>query len=124
MMRAAVAFALVVACHGAQADQFTQADIIRQSAITGLLMIDQGRTQQIREFVESGSHQHAEANPVIRKHFSEPGIRNYFVGVAVGSAVIARALPKEWRPAYQYGVIAYELVVVIKNKRAGLHFRF
>lgn len=127
-------FILVAALLTAQtthaAEWFTpmsDADIARQIVITATLAIDHDQTQQIRVIRETaipGSPQISEGNPIIRRHFSEAGIRNYFVLTAVGSAVLTKAMPKEWRAATQYGIIALQVAVIIKNKRAGLTFKF
>lgn len=103
------------------------ADIARQIVITATLAIDHDQTQQIRVIREKaipGSPQISEGNPILRRHFSEAGIRNYFVLAGIGSAVLTKAVPREWRSAVQYGVIALQVAVIIKNKRAGLTFKF
>ncbi len=109
------------------ADMFSpmsDADIVRQIAVTATLMVDYRQTEQIRNYVEAGGKDMYEKNPIIRRHFSEPGVRNYFVVMAVGSAVIAKALPAKWRPVYQYGIIAMQVATIIHNKRFGLSVSF
>ena len=126
---AAIAVLLVLvltACQPAKASELLSpmedADIARQIAATVLLAVDHHQTQEIRQLVEAGAEpwEHREGNPMIRRHFSESGIRNYFTVMAAGSAVITKVLPKEWRPAYQYGVIVLQVVTALCNKKFGL----
>jgi hypothetical protein len=116
--------ALLALSVNAHADEMfspmSSADQYHQVAITGLLLIDRAQT------VESFRNQDKwhEDNQMIRRHFSEPGIRNYFALSALGSAAITKTLPADWRPAYQYSFIAYQVAHVVKNKRIGMSIRF
>ena len=96
-------------------------DIYRQAVVTVLLVADYGQT---RDQYAKRNEGYSEINPLIRRHYSDSGIRNYFIVAATGSALVAKALPAEWRPAFQYTVIALEVAAIVKNKRVGLSFRF
>lgn len=118
---AAIVVVVAASSHHARADDLSSRDVVRQFMVTGLLVADyaQTRDQYVRR-----AEGYNEINPLVRAHYSEAGIRNYFGVAVVGSAVVTKALPADWRPAWQYGVIALEVAAIVKNKRVGLHFRF
>lgn len=105
----------------AQSDEWSSVDIKRQAVVTVLLVADylQTRDQYVRR-----AEGYSEINPLIRANYSPSGISNYFGYMIVGSAMVTRALPSAYRPAWQYSIMALEVAAIIKNKRVGLHFRF
>lgn len=101
----------------------------RQALITAVLLVDHHQTQEIRKRWEAalanpGTSAISEANPLIRRHFSESGVRNYFVASAITSAVVTKALPAQWRATYQYSHLALQVATVIHNKRLGFSVAF
>lgn len=119
---------LALSATAAKADEMfapmSDAEYARQAVISMTFAIDCHQTQQIRQRNEAGDTTIGESNKMIRSHFSEPGIRNYFIASAIVSAGITKALPAEWRPVYQYGVIAYQVATIIHNKKASLSISF
>lgn len=112
--------ALVLAAPLAHAQELTIDDWKRQAAHTALLLADYAQTVDIyrrpKEFHE--------VNPLLRKNWSEVGIRNYFIASAALNLAVTRALPAEWRPAWQYTHIVFEALVVLHNRKAGVNFKF
>lgn len=103
-----------------RAEDMAPADWYRQAALTGLLKTDYEQTMEAYD----KRWTYTERNGIINQHYNPVGIRNYFLVVGVGHAVVTRALPANWRPAWQYGAIALEVAIIVRNKRAGLHFTF
>jgi hypothetical protein len=112
--------ALALTAPLAQASDLTAGDWTRQGVLTALLLADYTQTVDICRRPET----YRELNPLIRRHWSEPGIRNYFVTSAMFNLAVTRALPAEWRSAWQYGHIAFEVLVILRNRRAGVNFQF
>ncbi len=100
----------------AHADDMSTADYARQGVIAGLLLIDYGQSIYIHDH----PLKHREHNSIILRHNTPEGIRNYFLAATVISAGITKALPKEYRPAFQYTLIAVETWQTIHNKRRGV----
>ena len=96
------------------------ADWARQGAITALMVADYAQTVDIYR----RPTEYHEVNVMVRQHWSESGIRNYFVASIAVNAAVTRALPADWRPAWQYGYLAFEALTVLHNRRVGLHFQF
>ncbi len=103
-----------------RADDMVPADWYRQAAVTVLLKADYEQT--VEGYDKRWTY--TERNCIITQHYNQPGIRNYFLVVGIGHAIVTRALPANWRPAWQYSIIALEVAVIAHNKRAGLHFTF
>lgn len=107
-------------CCDSRADELTDADIYRQVAITALLIGDMGQT------LDSNAKRthYRELNPYLRNHDTPSEIRQYFAVAIVGSAVVTKLLPAEYRPYWQYGLIGIEVAMLLQNKRVGLRFKF
>lgn len=112
--------ALAIAAPLAHAQELTTADWQRQGALAALLLADYAQTVDIYR----RPAEFRELNPLILKHWSEHGIRNYFVLSAALNLTVTRALPAEWRPARQYGHIVFETLMVIRNRKLGIKFQF
>lgn len=108
-------FATECRCEEQVSRPLSKADTARQWAVSSLLLVDAMQTMQAQR--TPGYH---ERNGLIRQHWSQPGVRNYFVLTGVGAYAITRALPPEYRPAWQYGIMAAELYVITHNHKSGL----
>lgn len=96
---------------------FSRADYLRQVGLSLLLVVDAKQTLDIRA---RGFREH---NPLLR-HASPGQVRSYFLGAIVGSALLAYAMPLEYRRTFQYSAIALEVAVTANNKRIGVRGNF
>lgn len=113
-------------------NDWSKSDTIRQAVLTSMLYVDYKQTDEMRIENATGYarkmgsqwYTYHEANPILRKQFTENGIRNYFLSFEAASIVVARALPREYRPAVQYALIVTEAITVIHNRKIGIKFKF
>lgn len=103
-----------------RSEPLSNSDMYRQVAVSAALIADASQTLYAYEHRD----RFGEKNVIIRAHYSPTGIRNYFGAVLIGSAVVTRALPPEYRPYWQYGILAVEIANVARNKRIGVRFEF
>lgn len=100
------------------ADDMSQVDWTRQAVVTTAMLVDFGQT---RDIIRRGYNEY---NPLIDHHRSDVYVRNYFAIAIVGHAVVTKNLPKEWRPAFQYGTLALETFLILHNRRIGVKVTF
>jgi len=99
---------------------WSDSDTTRQTYLTLSLYADYAQTRSIRKTPGLW-----ETNPILGLHPSDKQVAVYFIGSALTSYGIARALPAGWpRQSFQYGVIALQLAVIVHNKRIGMSFRY
>jgi hypothetical protein len=110
---------LLCLCGSAQA-QWRDEDTVRQVAITALLFVDYKQSS----ITTSCTEKCWELNPLLGDHPSPVRLRNYFLTMAVSSAILAYELPPKWRTRFQYGTLTLESVVVLRNQQLGFKFRF
>jgi hypothetical protein len=65
-----------------------------------------------------------ETNPLLGRHPSDLKIGAYFIGAGFAHTAITKALPTEYRAAWQYGWAALEIGTIIRNRRLNLRFNF
>lgn len=127
-MKAAAALVLALACAPAVAGDLpllpgrydlSQADIAREFAYVGTLVLDYSQTMDIKNHPKL-----EEKNKMLGQHPSDVKIRNYFLASALTHYVITKLLPSEYRPYWQYGGIIYEGGFIISNHHIGLAFKF
>jgi len=112
--------ASIAQAEGLNIDPWTTGDTVRQGALTALLVADWAQTRYIVKHPET----HQEANPLMGEHPSLGKVNNLSVLSIVGHYAIARALPREWRHAWQYVFIGVELDATTYNARAGVKMEF
>lgn len=116
------AIALVLGLGGAQpahaGEWFTPyrtQDTVRQAIYTGLLVVDYGQTLDIKNHPEL-----EEKNPLLGPHPTDSEITRHFVVGALLHAGVTWAIPRDWRPYWQYITIGVEAGYVANNFRIGL----
>lgn len=101
-------------------EDWSVSDTIRQTAVVASLAADMAQTLDIKR--HEGLY---ETNKILGRHPSDAKVVLYFVGVALAHTYIATKLPAGWqRQTFQYGLIAVQVVQVMKNKRIGLSVKF
>jgi hypothetical protein len=116
---AVLVLALVEKCSAAE-DGWTATDTAAQVAVTALLYEDFRQTH----FIAVHPDEYHETNVVLGPHPTQAAVRNYFLGVAAGSAVLSSVLPSEYRHVLQASEAAIEIVAVGHNRRIGITTRF
>lgn len=97
---------------------FSRSDTVRQTALTALFVVDAGQTIDGLSRVSEGYH---ETNPLLRDR-TPNAVRGYFAGAALGSYLLTRAIAPQYRPLFQYSLISLEAIVIVRNRRFGLHY--
>lgn len=116
-----VAAAASVLCTECSAhDAWTEADSAREGAFLALDLADLGQTRYIARHPE----QFYEVNPLIGRHPSVGRVDAVFAGEALAHVAISYTLPERFRPAWQYGSIAFEGALVAHNAHIGIRFNF
>ena len=116
---ATLILALAEKCSAAE-DDWTATDTAAQVAVTGLLYADFRQTH----FIAVHPDEYHETNVALGPHPTPSAVRNYFLGVGVGSAVLSALLPSTYRHILQASEAAIEIVAVGHNRRIGLTTRF
>jgi len=73
-----------------------------------------------REFTLSCYPDLYETNPILGKHPSAGEVNRYFLASAIVHVAVSWALPKEWKPVWQYAGIVVQTSVTVKNNEMGL----
>jgi len=119
-MKRLIALTALALCAGlSQADDLTPKEIHTELLFAGTLLLDYSQTRDIKN--HPGMY---ETNPILGKHPSDDKIATYFVLAGVGHYLVTKALPAEYRPAWQWGAIGLETLVILHNKQIGLSFKF
>jgi hypothetical protein len=92
----------------------------RELVYAGLLYVDYKQTLYITEHPK----QFSEANFLLGSHPSPSRVRNYFAISMLSHSVITYMLPEKYKPAWQWGTIAFEAAVDLRNRHVGVHFTF
>jgi hypothetical protein len=103
----------------AYGDEWTEKDTIRQSVFTIVDLMDWKQTQDIAR--HPNLH---ETNPLLGSHPTNAKINEmlfFTYGVQIGIAYI---LPENYRAVWQYSSIAWEAIIVGKNRQIGLKVGF
>ena len=131
---------LALSSLNAQADDWTTAEIVKEVALTSLLVIDYKQTEEIQAIdkrplmckavtyattAKTCETSHVqEMNPILGKHPSNQKIAGYFVATTLGQLALANALPTQYRNWMLDGLIVSELVVTAHNKHVGISIHF
>lgn len=99
--------------------QLSDKEIRNELIFAGTLLLDYAQTKDIKNHPG-----HYETNPILGRHPSDDRIALYFVAAGLGHYAVTKALPPEWRPAWQYGWIALEVLTILKNRQVGVNFAF
>lgn len=91
----------------------------REFLVDATLTLDALQTMDIKNHPELH-----ETNPFLGNHPNDAKVIAYFVGTGVGHYAITKALPTEYRAAWQYGWAALEIATIIRNRRLDLRFNF
>ena len=111
--------ALLSAYIPAFADVWTTEDTKREIVYGVLVIADWRQTQDIAHHPDL-----EEFNELIGEHPNNATINRYFVVANSLQLAIAYILPTEWRKAWQYIGIGYEIGMVSHNNQIGLNIRF
>lgn len=98
---------------------YSSSDITRQAVFTGLMLLDYKQTLDIKKHKEL-----RETNKILGENPSDTRVRNYFIATTIVHAAIVGFLPPAEREVWQCAGIVLEGVVVMHNRRLGLHISF
>ena len=95
-------------------------EIIAETVFVGLAVLDWNQTLQIAKHPD----RYSETNPVIGNHPSTERVNLLMpAGIAL-HALVTYALPRKYRPFWQYVWIGEETACVYQNWKSGLTVRF
>lgn len=97
----------------------SEKEIRNELIFAGTLLVDYNQTLDIKN--HPGMY---ETNPILGQHPSDARIRNYFLLAGLGHYAVTKALPSEYRPYWQYGWIALEVLTILHNQQIGLKVNF
>lgn len=117
-------FILLFISTPAFASDWTAADTKREAVYLTLHFIDYKQTLAIPDRCKIFGGSCRELNPILGKYPHEDKVAAYFVGAAVLQYTIARALPAEYRKAFQYISIGCGLGFVAHNFSIGIKAKF
>lgn len=100
-------------------EPLTGIEIKRQIVVETTLYLDYLQTVDIKN--HPGMF---EKNVILGLHPKDNRVTAYFILAGVGHYAVTRALPTEYRAAWQYSWIALEAATILHNKKIGLHFNF
>lgn len=109
-----------------QADSWSTGDAYREYAYLSLHVVDWGQTRQIAKISTEphGIHNYYERNSFIGSHPTVSRVNEYFILTGIGHLLIADALPKGWRDAFQYITIGTEIGIIRRNYSMGIRVNF
>ena len=115
---------LLLATMPAMADEWTTADKQREAVYLALHAVDWAQTRTIARNPGKHAEGGVVASRVIGTHPSVGKVDAYMAGSAVLVAVVARALPSEYRSVFQYVTIGDSAYSVGNNFRIGIGMHF
>lgn len=89
------------------------------AAVTGLV-VDWRQTR----YIAGHPQEYSERNPILGEHPSQGTVDAYFAASAVGTAMIAYALPHKWRKAWLIGVTSISVICISNNVGIGVGFQW
>ena len=98
----------------------TNKEVAAQAVFTGLTLLDWNQTLQIARHPE----EYSETNPVLGEHPSVGKVNTLMSLGIVSHAFVTWAIPKEYRPYWQYIWIGIETQSVHMNWQSGLRINF
>lgn len=99
---------------------FNESEIITQALFTGICLMDWSQTIEISR----NPQKYHETNMALGKHPSEKRVNTLIPAGIISHALITWAIPKEWRPYWQYIWIGIEIDAVHTNLRSGIAIKF
>ena len=115
-MRIIVVFILFLSTSGAD---WSSGDTNRQLAFTALQLVDWAQTREIAR-----NSDFYETNPILGKYPSSTEVDVYFAATTLGHYLVSRALPSDYRKAWQYVWIGVQAGYVTHNYQMGVRIRF
>jgi len=103
----------------ALAGELTPLEEKRQYLVYATLAIDAAQTLDIKNHPELH-----ESNPILGRHPSDAKIVTYFVAAGYAHYSITKALPTEYRAAWQYGWAALQIATIVRNRKLNLRMNF
>lgn len=110
--------ALLAYCGSVRADDWSDADVARETVFVALLATDYRQTMMIAD--NPDKYYERQIGGIIGHHPSKGRINNWFAVATAGHILIADQLPPGWRAAFQYLSIGMEGRTVYANFRIGL----
>jgi hypothetical protein len=110
---------LAICTASINADELTDAQVKTEIAFDITLVLDAAQTIDLKNRPAQ-----YEKNPLLGKHPSEKKVIAYFATMGWAHYELTKAMPNEYRKAWQYGWIAAEIFTIIQNKRVGASFSF
>lgn len=112
--------ALLFISSSAFADDWSKADVARETVLLVIHAVDWGQTRNIAK----NPSQYAELNPFLGVHPSVSRVDNYFVLTGLAHVGISHVLPSEWRKGWQYVTIGIGGANIARNHSIGLRVSF
>ena len=100
--------------------ELSREELIAETAFVGLAILDWNQTIQVAKHPD----RYSETNPVIGKHPSVERVNLLMPAGIVLHALVTYALPRKYRPFWQYVWIGEETACVYQNWKSGLTVRF
>lgn len=101
-------------------DDWTAADKTREAVYLAVDAVDWLQTRNIARNPE----RYYETNAILGQHPSIGRVNAYFASMMLVHVGIVTALPKEYRAAFQFTSIAYEVSYVAGNYKLGISAKF
>jgi hypothetical protein len=79
--------------------------------------------RQTRE-IALNPRRYYEHNQIIGEHPSVGRVNNYFLASAIGTYLLADALPEKYRRLFLSGALTVEVVTIVHNHKLGLRYNF
>ena len=98
----------------------TDADKVRLGIYAVTHVIDWGQTLYISEHPT----EHYEFNPLLPDHPTRGEVNRYFVATGLIHYGIVRALPREYRPWFQWFTISFNSALIAHNAQVGIRVEF
>lgn len=105
-------------------DEWSEADKTREAVYLALHVIDWAQTRNIARSPDKYAENGVFARTMIGAHPSVANVNMYMAGSAILQYAAARALPSEYRKAFQYVTIIDSGSSVIGNFRVGIKVTF
>ena len=96
---------------------WSKTDTAMELVLVGVTLIDLMQTSDFR------AYGYEENNPLLGRRPSQQEVTLGIIGMVVGHALVAWALPKPWRSIWQGGAIGMEVSAVVSNRAMGVGLR-
>ena len=135
-MRTIIAILLLLFAAPSKADEWTKADVYRESAYMFLHVLDWRQTL----YIAKNPERFMEYNPILGEFPSDSEVNRHFITQGILHVAASHYLPKagrllpeslqktlyvdHWRKAFQYVTISFQAGVVSSNYRLGIKVIF